>query len=59
MDTPPGKLKILRHNVKGWKKDQINALSNTFRKLDPDIILTNDMGINTELHRMKYSIAQY
>ncbi len=38
------RLKIIQHNAHGWMPHRIQ-LSNSYRIIDPDIILINDTGL--------------
>ena len=43
----PHNLKIIKHNVLQWLNRRI-SLSNTYRIIDPDIILINSHGVNED-----------
>ena len=53
------RLKIVQHNANGWRPHRIQ-LSNSYRILDPDIILINDTGLpdGERISLFNYNIYQ-
>ena len=53
------RLKIIQHNINGWKDKRI-ALSNSYRILDPDVVLMNDSGLADDwrVKMFNYNILQ-
>ena len=53
------RLKIIQHNINGWKYKRI-YLGNSYHILDPDVILINDSGLADDCRAkiFNYTILQ-
>ena len=49
-------LKIILQNVNTWTKNRVNELSNYYNREQPDVIIINDIGTNSNVKIFNYNV---